>query len=233
VAVGTGVACVTKDYGTGADCSLGRVEIGPDGRVSIHADAVEMGNGIGTALAKRVASHLGAVANEVTVAQVDAFDTLGLVATGNPYAISQADQDEAAKNPRWVPAISSATSASIGAHVGTQAAAQAASLVFRFGLWPAALALWGIGPTDPRAKLWDDAFWQGDRLIFSGLPPLAQPAIAAKAHAQKGVTGAMAHAFSRWAWSHAAFAVSGEPWSADIDALALRSGHGAFQRLDP
>src|SRR5215203_501143 len=28
--VGTGVACATKDYGTGADCSLGRVEIDPE-----------------------------------------------------------------------------------------------------------------------------------------------------------------------------------------------------------
>ena len=30
--VGTGVACVTKDYGTGADCSLGRVELSPTAR---------------------------------------------------------------------------------------------------------------------------------------------------------------------------------------------------------
>src|ERR1700704_5176656 len=28
--VGTGVACVTKDYGTGGDCSLGRVELSPE-----------------------------------------------------------------------------------------------------------------------------------------------------------------------------------------------------------
>ncbi len=53
--VGTGVACATKDYGTGADCSLGTVEIDPEGRITIHGDAVEMGNGIGTALANRVA----------------------------------------------------------------------------------------------------------------------------------------------------------------------------------
>jgi CO/xanthine dehydrogenase Mo-binding subunit len=31
VLVGTGVACVTKDYGTGADTSLARIEIDPDG----------------------------------------------------------------------------------------------------------------------------------------------------------------------------------------------------------
>ena len=34
-----------------------------------------------------------------------------------------------------------------------------------------------------------------------GLAPLALPAVAAKAHARNGVTGAMAHGFNRWAWS--------------------------------
>ncbi|MBS0561951.1 MAG: molybdopterin-dependent oxidoreductase [Proteobacteria bacterium] len=230
--VGTGVACAAKDYGTGADCSLGTVTIDAEGRISIHSDAVEMGNGIGTALANRVAAHLGAVADEVTVAQVDVFDELGLVTSGDPYAISQAEQDAAAANPRWVPSISSATSASIGAHVGTQAAAEAARAVFRFGLWPAALALWGIRATDPRASLWRDAYWQNGVLILSGLSPLPLKAIAAKAHEQGRVTGAMAHAFSRWAWAQATFAVDGEDWTGNIDALAVRQGSGSFQRLD-
>jgi CO/xanthine dehydrogenase Mo-binding subunit len=232
ILIGTGVACSAKDYGTGADCSLGRVEISPDGRISIHSDAVEMGNGIGTALANRVASHVGGIADEVTVAQVDAFDELQLFKSGDPYTITQAAQDEAAKNPRWVPEISTATSASIGAHVGTQASAQAARIIFRFGLWPAALALWGIAPTDPRSKQSDEAYWQGKTLIMTGLSPLPLSVIAAKAHAQKGVTGAMAHAFSRWAWSQATFTISGETWTADIDALAVRYGGEQFTRLD-
>ncbi len=232
VVVGTGVACTTKDYGTGADCSLGLVEIDPQGRITVQGDAVEMGNGIGTAIANRVATHLGGVADAVTVAQVDVFDALGLVTSGSPYTITQAAQDAASQNPRWVPAISSATSASIGAHVGTHAAAEAARAIFRFGLWPAALELWGISAADPRAKQWNEAFWQGEELLMSGLSPLPLPAIAAKAHAQKGVTGAMAHAFSRWAWSEATFTISGQEWTADIDALAVRHGSGEFARLD-
>jgi CO/xanthine dehydrogenase Mo-binding subunit len=230
--VGTGVACSTKDYGTGADCSLGMVTIDPDGHIEIHADAVEIGNGIGTALASRAAGYLGALADEVTVAQVDVFDALGLVSSGDPYTMTQAAQDEAAKNPRWVPSISSGTAASSGAHVGTQAVTEAARVIFRFGLWPAALALWGIAPTDPRAKQWYEAFWQDEHILLSGLPPLPLPTVAARAHAQNGVTGAMAHAFSRWAWSQATFSVGGEDWTADIDALAVRSGSGAFTRLD-
>jgi CO/xanthine dehydrogenase Mo-binding subunit len=229
--VGTGVACVTKDYGTGADCSLGRVEMDPVGRIAIFCDHVEMGNGIGTALANRVATHLGGIADEVAVAQVDAFEVLALITSGDSYTMDQKTQDEAARDTRWVPAISSATTASIGAHVGTHAAAEAARVIFRFGLWPAALALWRIAPTDPRTKDWAKAKWIEGQLILPGFPPLALPALAATAHARNLVTGAVAHSFSRWAWSHARFAVLDEPWNADIDALAVRKGAGAFERI--
>ena len=100
---------MTKDYGSGADGSLGRVELGPDGKIAIFCDHVEMGNGIGTALANRVASHLGVIADEVSVARVDSYDVLGLVTSGDPSTMDQKTQDAAEKNPRWVPAISSPT----------------------------------------------------------------------------------------------------------------------------
>lgn len=191
-----------------------------------------MGNGIGTAVANRVAGLLGRRADEVSVARIDAFDELGLVTSGDPYTLTQTEQDQAARNPRWVPAISSATSASIGAHVGTQAAAEAARLIFRFGLWPAALSLWGIAQDDPRRFLWQEAFWFDGALILSGLPPLKQEKVAARAHEMGGLTGAMAHAFSRWAWAQAAFPLDGFEWVVDLDALAVRRGGGAFKVLD-
>src|SRR5215510_4121863 len=119
ILVGTGVACATKNYGTGGDCSLGSVEIAPDGRIAIRCDGVEIGTGIGTAAANRVAAHLGAVADEIALARVDAFGPLRLMTSGNPYTMDQKVQDAAARNPRWVPAISSGTGASTSAHVGT------------------------------------------------------------------------------------------------------------------
>ncbi|KRR03529.1 xanthine dehydrogenase family protein molybdopterin-binding subunit [Bradyrhizobium valentinum] len=230
--VGTGVACVTKDYGTGADCSLGRVELSPDGKITIYCDHTEMGNGIGTALANRVAIHLGAVADEVSVARVDTYDALGLVTSGDPYTMDQKTQDAAERNPRWVPAISSATSASIGAHVGTHSAAEAARVIFRFGLWPAALELWHIAGNDQRAKDWAKAQWKGGQLVMSGLAPLPLSAVAAKAHARNFVTGAVAHSFSRWEWSRARFPLFGEQYRAEIDALAVRRGNGKFERIN-
>jgi CO/xanthine dehydrogenase Mo-binding subunit len=232
ILVGTGVACATKDYGTGADCSLGRVEISPDGRISIHCDHPEMGNGIGTAAANRVAMHLGAVADEVSVARIDSYDVLALVTSGNPYTMDQKTQDAAARDPRWVPAISSATAASIGAHVGTHAAAEAARVIFRFGLWPAALALWQIAPSDPRAKDWAKARWKDGRLIMPGLMTLALPALAATAHARNFVTGAVTHSFSRWGWSRARFQFAADQWASEIDSLAVRKGGAKFERLD-
>jgi CO/xanthine dehydrogenase Mo-binding subunit len=230
--VGTGVACTSKNFGSGGDASLATVEISPDGRIAIHCDGNEMGNAIGTAVANRVATHLGGVADEVAISQVDGFGPLGLVTSGDRYTMDQKTQDAAARNPRWVPAISSATFASIGAFIMTHSAAEAARVVFRFGLWPAALELWGIAPTDPTAKDWQAARWNDGQLVMAGLAPLALPALAAKAHARNGVTGAMAHSFNRWVWAQATFTVMGEAWTGDIDALAVRRGGSKFARLD-
>ena len=232
ILVGTGVACATKNYGTGGDCSLACVEIAPDGRITIRGDGSEIGTGVGTALANRVAEHLGGVADEVSLAQFETFAPLALVTSGDSFAMNQQTQDAAARNPRWVPAISTGTSASTGAHVGTHPAAEAARVMFRFGLWPAALELWGIKPDDPKAKDWEKARWKDGQLIVSGRTPLPLPAVAAKTHARNGVTGAIAHGFNRWAWSRATFAVGGQPWTADIDALAVRRGAGKYVRID-
>jgi len=92
--------------------------------------------------------------------------------------------------------------------------------------------LWRIAPNDPKAKEWQTARWKDGQLVMPGLAPLALPAVAAKAHARNSVTGAMAHAFNRWAWSQATFAISEQPWTGDIDALAVRKGAGKFVRLD-
>ncbi len=220
VLVGTGVACVTKDFGTGADCTLAKVALSAEGRITIHSDAVEMGTAVGTALANRVATVIGGVADEVSVANVEAYAPLALVTSGDPFSITQSEQDQGARNPRWVPAISSVSSASIGAHVSTHGAFEAARVIFRFGLWPAALELWGIADGDLRASQWERAQWRQRRLIMPGLPPLELAALAAKAHARRGVTETMVHGFNRWEWSRASFVGADQTWTADIDALA-------------
>ena len=64
------------------------------------------------------------------------------------------------------------------------------------------------------------------------LEPLALSVLAATAHARGFVTGAVAHSFSRWAWSRARFPLSGEQYRAEIDALAIRKGNGKFERIN-
>ena len=103
-------------------------------------------------------------------------------------------------------------------------------MIFRFGLWPAALELWRIAPHDPRAKDWAKASWKDGQLTMPGLMPLPLPALAATAHARHLVTGAVTHSFSRWAWSRARFPLGGEQFTAEIDALAMRKGGGKFAR---
>jgi CO/xanthine dehydrogenase Mo-binding subunit len=163
---------------------------------------------------------------------VDAFGPLGLVTSGDPYSGNQAAQDAASRNPRWVPQISSPSSSSVGAHVSTHGAAEAAKLIFRFGLWPAALDLWGVQAGEAFAGQWQDARWQDGALAMPGRKPLPLAALAARAHQRKFVTGVMVHGFSRWAWASATFTLVGQSFTADIDALAVRSGAGAFVRID-
>jgi CO/xanthine dehydrogenase Mo-binding subunit len=105
-------------------------------------------------------------------------------------------------------------------------------VIFRFGLWPAALDLWRIAPNDPRAARWQTARWNEGQLTAPGLSPLALSDVAARAHAKNGITGAMAHGFNRWAWSRADFKIDGQNWMADIDALAVCRGAGKFVCLD-
>src|SRR5262249_15401940 len=77
----------------------------------------------------------------------------------------------------------------------------------------------------------------GERAMEGRVADLAGTCTAAAAGdrgkgARNGVTGAMAHSFNRWAWSQATFAVAGQVWTADIDALAVRRGAGKYMRID-
>ena len=145
-AYGVGLACVSTVFGSGSDPAFALVEIDPAGRITLTSQAVEIGTGIATALAVRLADKLGAAADAVTLAVLDGWDVLGLVTPDDPFTITREQQDAAAKNPRWVPDVAQDTTASISAHVHTAVAAEAANVILRFGLWPAAKAIWSAGP---------------------------------------------------------------------------------------
>ena len=230
-AYGVGLACVSTVFGSGSDPAFALLEIDPAGRITLTSQAVEIGTGVATALAVRVSDKLGVAADEVRLGVLDGWDVLGLVAPDDPFTITRERQDAAAKDPRWVPDIAQDTTASISAHVHTAVAAEAANVILRFGLWPAAKAIWSVGPLGGEAageltRFGDLRFVDG-RLTAEGMTPLALPLLAAKAHELGLVTAAMVHGYNRWSWAHATFDLSDGRYTGAIDALAVRYGNGA------
>jgi CO/xanthine dehydrogenase Mo-binding subunit len=109
--------------------------------------------------------------------------------------------------------------------------AEAARIVFQFGLWPAALAIWGEGVMGGQAigqflRPEDGRFINGS-LTAAGMEPLPLARLSARAHAMGLVTTALVHGFNRWTWATAAFDILGTSWTAPIDALAVQYGNGA------
>ena len=224
-AYGVGLACAMFKYGTGQDGALAAVSFDPDGRIEVAASTIEMGTGTSTAVAVRVADHLGRSADRVTLDSTGPlWGPLGLVSSGDPLTMSQQDQDAAAANPRWVPVITSRASASVGAPVTTHAVAEAAYALLRYSLWPTARAIWQAGDS----VAFDDLTWIDGKLSAEGLEPLPFGRLAEHCHASGQTTGVMVHAFSRWQWARAEFAMGTDIWNGAIDALALRRG-GVWQ----
>jgi CO/xanthine dehydrogenase Mo-binding subunit len=227
-AYGVGVACAMFKYGTGHDGALAAMSFDADGRIEVAASTIEMGTGISTAVAVRVADHLGRCADRVTLDSTGPlWAPLALVTSGDALKMSQQDQDAAAANPRWVPVITSRAGASVGAPVTTHAVAEAAYALLRFSLWPAARMIWQAGDT----VAFDDLKWIDGKLTARGMEPLSFARLAKHCHAFGQTTGVMVHAFSRWQWARAEFALGAEIWTGAIDALALRRG-GKWQVQD-
>ena len=158
---------------------------------------------------------------------------LGLVAPDDPFSITAERQDEAAKNPRWVLDVGQDTTACNGAHVHTEAASEAANIILRFGLFPAAVALWSASAKSNGVKTgvadmrFEDIRFANGRLSAPGHAALGLDELAAKAHELGLVTSAMVHSYNRWAWATAVFDLPDGRYEGAIDALAVKYGTGA------
>jgi CO/xanthine dehydrogenase Mo-binding subunit len=226
---GVGFACVQKDFGTGAESSFAKVEIAADGKITLHHTAAEMGTGVSTSQAIACAKWLGKPAAEVRTAIVD-WPELPVVASGDPYMMSQAEQDKLSANPRWSPGLISPSSATNSAFYFTHSTHEAARVVFMHGLWPAAMAVWstgiGGGQAAPLVVRREDARWVDGKLTAAGLEPLPLEQLAQKAHDLGLVTGAIVHVFNRWQWNEAEFDIGGVIERLPVDGLSLLHGEG-------
>lgn len=227
---GVGFACVQKDFGTGAETSFARVEFDEAGRISLHHTAAEIGTGTSTSQAVAVAKWLGMPATDVHIAITD-WPELPVVTSGDPYLMSQADQDRLAANPRWSPGYASPSSATNSAFYFTHSTREAARLVFLQGLWPAALSIWrrglGGGQAAPLVVRAEDARWVEGKLSAAGLEALPMALLARTAHALGLVTGATVHVFNRWQWAEADWDLGdGAIQRLPVDGISLRYGKG-------
>lgn len=226
---GVGFACVQKDFGTGAESSFAKVEIAADGKITLHHTAAEIGTGVSTSQAIACAKWLGKPAADVRMAIID-WPELPMVTSGDPYMMSQREQDTLSANPRWSPGLISPSSATNSAFYFTHSTYEAARVVFTHGLWPAAMSIWsggiGGGQATPLVVRREDARWAEGKLTAAGLEPLTLEQLAKKAHDLGLVTGAIVHVFNRWQWSEAEFSIDGAIERLPIDGLSLLHGAG-------
>ena len=226
-----GFGCIQRRFGTGAEASLAKVELAPDGRIKLTHSGTEIGTGASSGQAVACARWVGRPADSLDMAVTQWVD-LPVETSGDPDTMSQADQDRLAKNPRWSPVYASASSASNSSYYFSHVTREAARIVFLHGLWPAALAIWArSGQAPSRVPKSENARWSNGSLTVEGmvedLEPLPLARLAQEAHARGLVVGAAVHGFNRWQWAEADFTVDGASVRAPVEALSVRYGDGA------
>jgi CO/xanthine dehydrogenase Mo-binding subunit len=227
---GVGFGCIQRRFGTGAEASLAKVEIAPDGRITLSHSGTEIGTGASSGQAVACARWLGWPADSLDLGVTQWVD-LPVETSGDPDTMSQADQDRLAKNPRWSPAFASASSASNSSYYFSHVTREAARIVFLLGLWPAALAIWARSEhAGQRPLKSENASWSDGSLTIEGMEPLPLALLAQEAHARGLVVGAAVHGFNRWQWAEADFTVDGASVRVPVDALSVRYGDGAGAR---
>jgi CO/xanthine dehydrogenase Mo-binding subunit len=231
---GVGFGCVQKDFGTGAETSFARVEFSDDGRISLYHSGAEMGTGMSTSQSVLCAQWLGKPADEAHFSVTD-WTVLPVVTSGDPYIMSQEEQDKLAADPAWTPSYCSPSSASNSAYYFSHSTREAARVVFEHGLWPAAMAIWttgiGGGQAAPLVVRIEDARWVEGGLTAAGMEILSFERLAKKAFELGLTTGAAVHVFNRWQWAEADFTLGKQSRRLPVDGLAVRNGKGDFTTL--
>ncbi|MHA1066873.1 xanthine dehydrogenase family protein molybdopterin-binding subunit [Enterobacter ludwigii] len=222
---GVGFGCVQKDFGTGAETSFARVELSKEGKITLHHSGAEMGTGMSTSQAVLCAEWLGHPADESHFSVTD-WSQLPVVTSGNPYVMSQVEQDQLEQNPLWSPSNCSPSSASNSAFYFSHSTREAARQLFMQGVWPAALSIWqtgiGGGQAAPLVVRPEDARWVDGGLTAAGMQILPLELLA-KTVWEKGLTtGVVVHVFNRWQWAEADFTLNNQSLRLPIDALAIR-----------
>lgn len=224
---GVGFSMMSKKYGTGAVAPKTEIVLTREGKLIVNIEYTEMGQGAQTSQGVVTKRYLGRHADEVQPGHIH-WQGLQMYMTQSPWFMDQAHQDKMSKDPRWTPMLHCASSASDSATFQSEITIEASRVLFKHGLWPAALHIWGelykpmvIQATPFREE---DAVWVNGALTVRGLKPLPLPLLAMVAHKQGFVTSVMAHGFNRWAWAEAEFTIDGKKDRYFLDAIAVQYG---------
>ena len=230
-AYGVGLACVSTVFGSGSDPAFALVEIDPAGRITVTSQAVEIGTGIATALAVRVADRLGVAADEV---QARRARRLGRARAGHAGQ-SVHHHARAAGRGGEESALGSRRRAGhhridLGPypHRGRGRGGERDPALRPLAGGAGDLVA-GRSAARPPASSCASRMSASStaRLTAAGMEPLPLPRLAAKAHEMGLVVAAMVHGYNRWAWARASFDLPDGRYEGAIDALAVKYGSGA------
>jgi len=227
---GVGFALANQPYGTGVDGVMAEVSMSRDGEISVRTASVDMGNGSATSLAISTGAILGQNAGTIHMGDTTLLArALGLDTTmmrpGNSWS-----------DPHWTPALSGPSSACLTAFHQVHAVEQAAHVLFRTGILPAARSLWGIAEPGggsralPRSRVASQPRWEDGRLVDDGRRALAAAELAAEIYRRNCVCGVAVHALHLGRWVGADFEVDGRVLALASDGLSTRLARNANWR---
>ena len=200
---GVGFAQVQKNYGSGAEAAV--VTLDSTAMAALRcATRHTRWSWSHASQAVIVARILGRAPNRMSYGVVE-WPEMPLTSTELPFTTPQAREDELQRNPRWTPTFVSPMATSNSAYYFGHATREAALVLLRYGIWPAARALWsrGDGQIAPDTNGPEDLRVANGKIVAGDLEPLPLSALAAKAHELGAVTGACVHAFNRREWAEA------------------------------
>lgn len=200
---GVGFALSNQAYGTSGDGMFGAVEIEVDGSLTVISNYVDMGNGSATALGLSTADALGANAHGIRMGDAAYFNALGL-------------STDSAKSDTYVVKTSGSSSACLCAFYQVHAVSQAAGVLCRESVLPAAAALWGVSGVSSA-----DVTWRDGQLTAPGRTTLAWNAIVAKLRERKSPTSAAVHASFIGGFITGDFQIGGTSQTLPLDYVAF------------
>ncbi|MBV8510076.1 MAG: molybdopterin-dependent oxidoreductase, partial [Xanthobacteraceae bacterium] len=122
---GVGFAACHRRFGIGLEASFAKVELAPDGTISLAHTAAEIGTGTSSAQAVACGRWLGRPADLVELAVTD-WPELPVETSAGNLDVDESEQNRLAANPRWTPNLGTASSGSNSSYYFTHTTRAAA-----------------------------------------------------------------------------------------------------------